>query len=296
MSFKRIAITGRFSRATTISTLNALISLLEKQDIALVIEEQTATYLKNCPYPIVARDELANQADLIIVIGGDGSLLYSAHSASSIGVPILGVNRGRLGFLTDISPDEMDKQIIAILNGAFQIEERYLLQAHIDRKDEASTEQHQHHDALNDVVLYAGSVARMIEFEMYIDKQFVCSLRADGLIIATATGSTAYALSAGGPIVHPTLQANVITPIAPHTLTSRPIVVSNTAVIELVIASRNGMRPKFSCDGQQLMTLTAGDTLCVARKPKPLKLVHPLSYNYYDVLRTKLQWGTKLGP
>jgi NAD+ kinase len=203
-------------------------------------------------------------------------------------VPILGINHGRLGFLTDISPADMEQQILEILNGAYQIEERFLLQAHVG--------DHPKHDALNDVVLYAGSIARMIEFELYIDNQFVYSLRSDGLIIATSTGSTAYALSAGGPIVHPALQAIVITPISPHTLTSRPIVVNNNAIIELVISSARGMRPKFSCDGQQLNTLAAGDKLYIMRKPQTLKLIHPLKYNYYDILRTKLQWGTKLGP
>ena len=182
MNFKRIAITGRFSRTNTVDTLRALIKLLENQKLELIIEEQTASLLPNCAYPTAPRDQIAAHADLVIVIGGDGSLLYSAHSASTLGVPILGINRGRLGFLTDISPKDMETQILAILEGKYQIEERFLLQA--------SHGDHPKHDALNDVVLYAGSIARMIEFELYIDKQFVYSLRSDGLIIATATGST----------------------------------------------------------------------------------------------------------
>lgn len=288
ISFKRIAITGRIERANTVATLKSLIALLEKQDVDLVLETQTADLLPDSSLPKVDRAHLAQHADLIIVIGGDGSLLYTAHAASSAGVPILGINRGRLGFLTDISPEQLDKQILAILNGEYQIEERFLLQA--------SVGDHAKHDALNDVVLYAGSIARMIEFELYIDQQFVYSLRSDGLIIATATGSTAYALSAGGPIVHPALPAIVITPIAAHTLSSRPIVVSHHAVIELVISSSRGMRPKFSCDGQALTRLAAGDTLRIVKKPESLRLIHPLGYNYYDILRTKLQWGKKLGP
>lgn len=288
MTFKRIAISGRIERTNTKDTLRALIKLLENQDVELIIETDTAALLPNCPYATAPADQLAGQADLIIVIGGDGSLLRTAHSASTLGVPILGINRGRLGFLTDISPEHMEVQILEILNGQYQIEERFLLQAHVDEQPK--------HDALNDVVLYAGSIARMIEFELYIDKQFVYSLRSDGLIVATATGSTAYALSAGGPIIHPALQAIVISPLSPHTLTSRPIVVDNSVEIELVISSTRGMRPKFSCDGQQLNTLAAGDKLAIKRKPQPLKLIHPLKYNYYDTLRTKLQWGKKLGP
>jgi NAD+ kinase len=288
MNFKRIAISGRIERANTADTLRALINLLENQNVELIIEEETASLLPHNAHTIVPRDKLAEHADLIIVIGGDGSLLYTAHNASTLGVPILGINRGRLGFLTDISPKDMDHQILAILNGEYQIEERFLLQA--------SHGANPKHDALNDVVLYAGSIARMIEFELYIDKQFVYSLRSDGLIIATSTGSTAYALSAGGPIVHPGLQAVVITPLSPHTLTSRPIVVNNNVDIELVISSSRGMRPKFSCDGQALNKLAAGDKLHITRKPQPLKLIHPLGYNYYDILRTKLHWGTKLGP
>ncbi len=288
MNFKRIAISGRIERANTADTLRSLINLLENQKVELIIEEQTASLLQNSAHTTAPRDKLAEHADLIIVIGGDGSLLYTAHSASTLGVPVLGINRGRLGFLTDISPKDMDHQILAILNGDYQIEERFLLQA--------SHGDHPKHDALNDVVLYAGSIARMIEFELYIDKQFVYSLRSDGLIIATSTGSTAYALSAGGPIVHPGLQAVVITPLSPHTLTSRPIVVNNNVEIELVISSARGMRPKFSCDGQALNKLAAGDKLHITRKPQPLKLIHPLGYNYYDILRTKLHWGTKLGP
>lgn len=288
IKFNRIAITGRIERAKTVASLRALIKLLENQKVELIVEKETAELLPEFRLPTTSHDQLAANADLIIVVGGDGSLLQSAHSASTNGVPVLGVNRGRLGFLTDITPDEMEQQILAILNGAYQIEERFLLQASIG--DEPK------HDALNDVVLYAGSVARMIEFELYIDNQFVYSLRSDGLIIATSTGSTAYALSAGGPIVHPALPAVVITPLAPHTLSSRPIVVSHDAVIELVISSSRSMRPKFSCDGQQLTTLEAGDKLWVKRKPQTLKLIHPLGYNYYDTLRTKLQWGKKLGP
>lgn len=287
-TFKRIAITGRIERTNTAETFIALIKLLENQKVDLVIAEEIASLLPECPYPTKPRDKIAEGVDLVIVVGGDGSLLYTAHSASSLGVPILGINRGRLGFLTDISPEQMDKQILDILKGEYQIEERFLLQAHVG--------EHPQHDALNDVVLYAGGLARMIEFELYIDNQFVYSLRADGLIIATSTGSTAYALSAGGPIVHPALQAIVITPISPHTLTSRPIVVDNNALIELAISSTRGMRPKFSCDGQQLTTLAAGDKLFIKRKPQTLKLIHPLGYHYYDVLRTKLQWGRKLGP
>ncbi len=288
MTFNRIAITGRIERGNTLDTLRALIKLLENQKVELIVEEQTASALPDHTFSITPREKLAEHADLVIVIGGDGSLLYTAHSASTLGVPILGINRGRLGFLTDISPEQMEAQILEILNGHYQIEERFLLQAHVG--------EHPKHDALNDVVLYAGSIARMIEFELYIDNQFVYSLRSDGLIVATSTGSTAYALSAGGPIVHPALPAIVITPLSPHTLTSRPIVVDNNAVIELAISSTRGMRPKFSCDGQQLTTLAAGDKLYIMRKPQPLKLIHPLKYNYYDTLRTKLQWGKKLGP
>ena len=227
----------------------------------------------------------------MIVVGGDGSMLGAARALARHKVPVLGINRGSLGFLTDIRPDELELKVAQVLEGHYLTENRFLLEAEVRRQGEAIGQG----DALNDVVLHPGKSTRMIEFELYIDGQFVCSQKADGLIVATPTGSTAYALSAGGPIMHPKLDAIVVVPMYPHTLSSRPIVVDGNSELKVVVSPDMTIYPQVSCDGQNHFTCAPGDTLHVAKKAQKLRLIHPLDHNYYEVCRTKLGWGSRLG-
>lgn len=289
--FSRIALMGRYSSRSARATLEKLIQYLSTLPLTLMLESETADIVDPHGLEIVPRKKLGEVCDLVIVVGGDGSLLNAARAVADSGIPVIGINRGMLGFLTDISPDDFEKAITDVLQGHFEEEKRFLLSASI------ITEDGTHHigDALNDVVLYAGEIARMIEFELSIDGDFVYSQRSDGLIMATPTGSTAYALSGGGPILHPTLEAIVLVPMFPHTLTSRPIVVNSNAVIELRVAKgKSDIHPGVSCDGQDLIALSPGAILQIQRKEQPLRLIHPSDHDYYQTLRTKLEWGSKL--
>ena len=289
-AFSKIGIMGRRRTPGAMETIVALARYLESRHIHVVLDEQIAGDIGAHHYQVSTTDQFGKYCDLIIVVGGDGSLLNAAHAVVDQQLPVLGINRGGLGFLTDINPSELEQQIGEILDGQFDEEERFLLHADIERDGVIETQQ----DALNEVVLYAGDVARMIEFEVYVNHQFVYSQRSDGLIIATPTGSTAYALSGGGPIVHPELDAIIMVPMFPHTLTSRPIVLSSNVQIDIVVAPAIVLYPGVSCDGQAPVLLAPGDHIKIYKKATPLRLLHPLSHDYYDVLRTKLQWGTQL--
>jgi len=290
--FKRIALFGRqrVLSSGVSDTLSELFACLQKLPVTVLLEEQSANVIDDHQCQTVKLSELQKaQVDLLIVVGGDGSLLNAARSAARQGIPVTGINRGRLGFLTDILPAELEEQVTAIINGQFQSESRFLLQADVyyDGEHQATA------DALNDVVLLPGNVAHMIEFDILVDKKAVCHQRADGLIVATPTGSTAYALSGGGPILHPSLSAVALVPMFPHTLSSRPIVVSADAEIELVINANNDISPFVSCDGQDKLTLQPGSKVHIHKKQQLLTLLHPKQYDYYHTLRTKLGWQKK---
>lgn len=257
----------------------------------VILEDTIAEVLPGHGLQTSSRKMLGEVCDMVIVVGGDGSLLGAARALARHNVPVLGINRGSLGFLTDIRPDELEVKVAEVLDGHFKVENRFLLQAEVRRHGEAIGQG----DALNDVVLHPGKSTRMIEFEMHIDGQFVCSQKADGLIVATPTGSTAYAMSAGGPIMHPKLDAIVIVPMYPHTLSSRPIVVDGNSELKIVVAKDMQIYPQVSCDGQNHFTCAPGDTITVSKKAQKLRLIHPLDHNYYEVCRTKLGWGSRLG-
>lgn len=285
--FKRIVIYGRHRSGTHgfRQTLQKLEAFLKQRQVSLCIEEETAQYLDGHELPTVCLKDLSQHADLLIVIGGDGSLLSAAKAAIQTTVPVLGINRGRLGFLTDIRPDDIEQQIGAILDGHYSEEERFFLEAYRD-KDNLGC-------ALNDIVLLPGDMAHMIEFSIYINEHLVCTQRADGLIMATPTGSTAYALSGGGPILHPSLDAIVLVPMFSHTLSSRPIVLDAKSTIKLVIDPVNEVAPYLSCDGHERESIQPGETIHIQKKKETLTLLHPLDYNYYETLRSKLGWQAK---
>ena len=283
----KVILVGRPKVPGVRETANALYEFLIQRQAAVAVDSETAKMLTAEYDPVLVSPEVLSSFELIIVVGGDGSLLNAAHLALPYNLPVLGINRGRLGFLTDIHPKDLQK-VGEVLDGHYHIEPRFLLEAHLYK--ESVPEAFAQDVALNDVVLLPGDIAHMIAFEIYIDQQFVCKQRADGLIIATPTGSTAYALSGGGPILHPQLDAVVLVPMFPHTLSSRPIVVSGGSEIELRISTANAVSPHISCDGQNRIALPQGGRVQVKKKPQLLRLVHPEDYNYFKTLREKLKW------
>lgn len=275
MTFQHIALIGS-TRKNITDTLVAVKDYLIEQKLSVFIEENTALRMPKNNLPQFSENKIPAEIDLMIVVGGDGSLLNAAHCALPHNLPVLGINRGRLGFLTDIHPDELSK-IGDVISGKYIIEERFLLKTQLGI-------------ALNDVVLLPGNNAQLIEFDILINDQFVCQQRADGLIVATPTGSTAYALSGGGPILHPQLNAIVLVPMFPHTLSSRPIVVDGDAKIEILIRDQNEFSPCLSCDGRERIDLAPGTRITISKHEKKLHLIHPDNYSYFATLREKLGW------
>jgi NAD+ kinase len=244
----------------------------------------------DAPADLVARvpeDEIANQADLVIAIGGDGTLLYAARLVAHRGVPLMGINRGRLGFLTDVLPQDMFASVDAALEGRAERDERSLLEARIVGANGVTVRAL----ALNDVVLQKWETGRMLDFETWIDGAYVNTHGGDGLVVASSTGSTAYALSCGGPIVAPNLDVLVVAPICPHTLSDRPIVVSGRSVISVKLIDRPDTRAQITCDGVSLGELVPGDRLEVHPTAQKITLLHPNKFEYYRLLRSKLHWG-----
>jgi NAD+ kinase len=235
----------------------------------------------------VPEAEIGERADLVIAVGGDGTLLYAARLVARHGVPLLGVNRGRLGFLTDVMPQDMLTSVDAALRGELQSDERPLLTAQLHAADGSIAQSL----ALNDVVMQKHDTGRTLDFETRIDQRFVNAHDGDGIIVASATGSTAYALSCGGPILEPHLEALVIAPICAHTLSDRPIVVSSRSVIEVVLLERPDVQANVSCDGMRLGALQPGDRLEVRGARERVTLLHPAGHDYYKLLRSKLHWG-----
>jgi NAD+ kinase len=290
--FKKIGLVGTHRNPLVGETVEYLFKLLQDWGLEVWVEKESSTALSAPPPHQCDMKSLGDHCDLVIAVGGDGNLLHAARYLSVKSVPVLGINRGQLGFLTDIKPDNLDEPLKAILNGEFQEEKRFLLEGKVQHGKETLGQG----NALNDIVLFPGEIAQLIEFEMHINKKFVYSQRSDGLIISTPTGSTAYALSAGGPIMDPELNVLVIVPKFPHTLTSRPLVIDADSEITLHIADYNKIPSRLSFDGQSHVNLAAGDRIMISKQKQPLRLIHPLSYDYYAVLRTKLQWGTQLIP
>lgn len=286
--FKRIGLFAKYNSRSIVDTFEKLISFLDKQGYELSIETESAELLLDKDkFTLVHKRELGKNCDLVIVVGGDGSILNAARALVQYHVPVVGVNRGRLGFLADILPENMEKELTPILQGTYLKENRFLLEVTLKRNDTTLAES----TALNDVVLYSGNVARMTDFEVYINQDFMLRQFADGLIAATPTGSTAYALSAGGPIVYPALNAITLAPLCPHTLSSRPIVVDANSLIELKITDSNKISPKLSCDGQLHFDLLPGDRILIQKHAHELILIHPQNHNYFTVLREKLGWS-----
>ncbi|AGV18613.1 MULTISPECIES: NAD(+) kinase [Vibrio] len=286
-----IAIIGKPRDQQAIQTHKELYQWLTSEGYKVFIDDRLAAILDDIPQSQFASlVELGKNADLAIVVGGDGNMLGAARILSRFDVPVIGVNRGNLGFLTDLNPDDFQASLQAVLDGEYIEEERFLLEAEVHRHGQIKS----HNAALNEAVLHPGQIAHMIEFEVYIDESFAFSLRADGLIVSTPTGSTAYSLSGGGPILSPSLNAISLVPMFPHTLSSRPLVVDGKRRIKLVVSPENRGTQEVSCDGQVSLPVTPGDEIHIYQSPNVLKLIHPKDYSYYHVLRNKLGWSSKL--
>ena len=285
--FRNVGLVGRMGSRKVVETLKRLIKFLINQHCSVIMDEATADLIPGHHAQTASKKMLGEICDLIVVVGGDGSLLGTAREVAGSNVPVLGINRGRLGFLTDITPAELEVQVGEVLEGKYIEESRFLLDVYVKRDGDPIG----YGCALNDVVLHPGKSTRMIGFDLYIEGQFVHSQRADGLIVATPTGSTAYALSAGGPIMHPRLDAVVLVPMFPHTLSSRPIVVDGNSEIKIVIDERNTIYPQVSCDGQGHIAAAPGDVVNIGKKPQKLRLIHPMNHNFYQICRDKLGWA-----
>ncbi len=270
-------------------TVRSVTNFLERKHIPYHVDDYCAEQLQLEGVPTCRALDIGHKSDLLIVVGGDGSLLNAARRVARDGTPVLGINRGRLGFLTDISPESIPEHLEAILAGQYIEEQRRMLKATIIRQAAPFEKA----IALNDVVLYSGEIARMIEFEIWVDGVFVCSHRSDGLITSTPTGSTAYALSGGGPILHPALNAVVLVPMHPHTLSARPLVLSGDSVIEIRISADTDHVPLISCDGHVHLKTALGDTIRIEPLEKTLRLIHPTDHEYFSVLRNKLNWSAR---
>lgn len=266
------------------ATLKSLLAFLQAENFNIVADETAAKYID---VPAMNTVEFCNCIDLAIVVGGDGTLLKVGRLLSDKGVPVIGINLGRLGFLVDILPQDISEQLTLMLHGKYTIEDRALLHAEAFRGERSLGEG----IALNDVVVHVRNDIRMIEFTTHIDNHFVNTQRADGIVVATPTGSTAYSLSGGGPILHPGLDALVLVPICPHTLSNRPIVVNNKDLIHIALCESRDVNARLSFDGQSNIELQAGDHIVIRHKEHKLQLMHPESYDYYHILRNKLGWS-----
>jgi len=288
VQFGHIGILGKLNHSQTIETAKNLLDILNNLDVDVAIESHLFSQLGNTVAKSMSVNHIAEHCDLVFAIGGDGSMLSAGRKLAETQVPLVGINQGRLGFLADINPNDLNTDVEPLLNGIYKEEHRFLLTAevkHCDGTKSLGT-------AVNDLVLHQGEIARMIEFEVEIDGNFVYSQRSDGLIVSTPTGSTAYALSSGGPILPPGQQSIVLVPKCPHTLSSRPLVIHSGSEIEIKFPSTNPQPAHLSFDAQNHTTLYPGDRIIVRRAEGSLKLLHPRSYDYYHVLRTKLGWGT----
>jgi NAD+ kinase len=286
-AFKTVAIVGKSDAASLPDVLDQLAAVLRRRGLKFLTDPATAKAFRNGAHETVEMEELPDRVDLTIVVGGDGTLLSCARLMAQRGVPLVGINLGRLGFLTDVPAKDLAEGIDAVLDGNYSAEERMLLSGSARRGKKTLVSA----IAMNDVVVSRGAMGSMIEFAVTVDGEFIYSLRADGLIVASPTGSTAYALSAGGPILHPALSAIALVPISPHTLSNRPVAIRSASMIEITLV--RGVDARANFDVQAHCELEPGDMVCVTAAPKPATLLHPPGYRYFSMLREKLRWNER---
>ncbi|MDO5651051.1 MAG: NAD(+) kinase [Moraxella sp.] len=289
--FYAVGLMGRAGKSSVAITLSQIAHLLMRLNRLVVMDTDTVSIagldIDFSRVKVVDKSDIAHKVDLVIVVGGDGSILQAAQTFVGTNIPVFGVNRGRLGFLADVSPQDVETKLQEVLNGSYQLDERFLLLMQI-----IDGESVVHEDvALNDVVLHAGKSVHAIDFQLKINGIDVYRQHADGLIVSTPTGSTAYALSAGGPIIHPSLDAICLAPMHPHTLSSRPIVVSSDSHITIRVHRDNRTQPMVSPDGKMSMPLHSRQVLSIKKSTDSLVLLHPVGFDFYESCRTKLNWS-----
>lgn len=285
-TFSRVGLIAKPQDLRVRDTLRILVPYLEARGLEISADPSCAELLDPSERRMLKIQD-RNGHDLVIAVGGDGTLLRAAHMISSYEVRLLGINVGQLGFLADLSPEEIPERLDPILDGHYLEEHRMVLQCRVLRAGRLVCQR----DAINDVVVQKWNVARLITLETYVDDRLVQSQRSDGVIIATPTGSTAYALSCGGPIVHPALDAIAIVPLCPHSLSNRPIVLSGTSRLEIVLGARDIDLAVLTCDGEIGSELSPGDRVTVQKAERYVRLIHPTGHDHYATLRAKLQWG-----
>lgn len=285
--FKTIGILGKSSDSSIAETLNELYQFL-KPHYQIIIDSISAPLVPDFSGSTVTAEKLAQHCDVLIAMGGDGTFLSAARIAAGNNIPLIGVNLGRVGFLVDISPDELLSKLNDILQGRFRKEKRYLLRTKIIRDNQIIHEE----TAVNEVVIHRWVTPSMIELQTTIDGVYLNTQRSDGLIISTPTGSTAYALSAGGPIIHPSLNALLLVPLNPHTLSNRPIVIDDNSEIEINFIKTKEINAQVTCDHIAIPDVLISDTILIKKDPNPITLLHPENHDFFHTLRDKLSWSS----
>ncbi|CAG1021067.1 NAD+ kinase [Patescibacteria group bacterium] len=286
-TFQSIGIIGKPSDPSIAQTLAMLCDYLKQHYYKVFIDNDSAGFVENNKTTVCSIDALARHCDLVIAVGGDGTFLAAARAIAEYDIPLIGINLGRLGFLTDISPNELPAKLHRILQGHYSEEKRSLLRAKIIRDEQVIHEE----TAVNEVVIHRWVTPSMIEIVTKIDKQFLNSQRSDGLIVSTPTGSTAYSLSAGGPILYPSLNALVLVPLNPHTLSNRPIVIHDTAEIEISFCQTKQINALVTCDHIEIPEVLISDKILIKKEQKPIRILHPEGHDFFHILRNKLNWS-----
>ncbi len=285
--FKTVGILGKSSDPEIADTLQALYQFLKAQ-YQISIDPVSATLIPDFTGSIYPLASLAERCDILIAVGGDGTFLSAARAAAGCHIPLIGVNLGRLGFLVDISPDELLTKLDDILQGNHRQEQRFLLRTKIIRNGHVIHEE----TAVNEVVVHRWVTPSMIELQTSIDGVYLNTQRSDGLIVSTPTGSTAYSLSAGGPIIHPSLNALLLVPLNPHTLSNRPIVIDDSSEIEINFIKTNEINAQVTCDHIAIPDVLISDTILIKKDPNPITILHPENHDFFHTLRDKLNWSS----
>ena len=283
--FRHVALIGKYHAQGSRSALESIAQFLSAQGCDVAIEQDTASNTGLTQYPILDVAGIGAHCDLGLVVGGDGTMLGIGRQLAQFGVPLIGINQGRLGFITDIAFEAFQAVLEPMLRGEFEEDRRWMMQAKVVRDGRCVFNA----TAMNDVVVHRGATAGMVELRVEVDGRFLSNQRADGLIIASPTGSTAYALSAGGPLLHPSIPGWVLVPIAPHTLSNRSIVLSDSGEITVELVAGRDASANF--DMQSLATLMHGDRITVRRSEHQMRFLHPKGWSYFDTLRKKLHWN-----
>lgn len=285
--FKNIALITNSGGSKIVETLQTVINYLQSCGLEISLDRSCSKLFPDSGLRTFIDEEIPEACDLAIAIGGDGTILKAAGIVANHNVPLLGINRGQLGFLADIPAESVEEHLEQILKGNFVEDDRFQLHCQVERNDSTIIES----DAFNDVVIQKWNIAKLIQLTIYVNGKLVNSLRSDGLIIASPTGSTAYALSGGGPILHPSLDALVLVPICPHTLSNRPIVIDGNSIVEIVVGTPEIDHARLTCDGEIISELATGDSITIHKKDNKIKLIHPADHDHFNILRAKLKWG-----